>query len=94
MAKRYETEFKEDIVRKHVSEGRSIVSSAREYEISKASVSNWVKEYREECENNPAAKSDYDLMEENRRLRRELAEAKKEADFLKKATAFFAREVK
>lgn len=49
MAKRYETEFKEDIVRKHLSEGRSIVSLAREYEISKASVSNRVKEYRKEC---------------------------------------------
>lgn len=40
LEERYETEFKEDIVRKYFSKVISIVSLAREYGISKASVLN------------------------------------------------------
>ena len=40
---------------------------------------------------NPTAQNDLELMKENRRLREELAEARKENLFLKKAAAFFAK---
>ncbi len=61
--------------------------------ISKASISNWVRDYREECQTNDEEKSQLELMEEVRRLRRENAELEKENDFLKKAAAFFAKEI-
>ena len=42
---------------------------------------------------NPKAQSDYNYMKENLRLRKELEEAQKEVLFLKKAAAFFAKEI-
>lgn len=89
----YGTEMKQKIVRLHLEEGRTIRSLAEEYDVSKASISNWVKAYREECHTNHETKQDYDYMTENRKLRKQLEEAKKENDFLKKAAAFFAKEI-
>ena len=42
---------------------------------------------------NPDAPNEMELMKENLRLRKELEEAKKENLFLKKAAAFFAKEI-
>jgi transposase len=89
----YNEEFKKKIVRLHLENGQSLRSLADEYTVSKASISNWVKQYREECQNNTSAKDEYDLMKENLRLKRELDEIRKENAFLKKAAAFFAKEV-
>ena len=46
----YEAEFKGKIIRLHLEEGRTIRSLADEYDISKASISNWVRNYREKCQ--------------------------------------------
>jgi transposase len=89
----YETEFKQKIVRLHLEEGRTIQSLTDEYSISKASISNWVKNHREECQTNHEAKEEYDYMMENRKLRKQLEEKEKEILFLKKAAAFFAKEI-
>ena len=51
------------------------------------------KNYREECQTNTDAKQEYDLMAENLRLRKQLEETEKENRFLKKAAAFFAKEI-
>ena len=93
MPQHFEPEFKKKIVRLHLEEGRTIKSIQEEYGVSKASVSNWVKEFRKECQSNEEANTDYDYMKENLRLRKELEEAKKENLFLKKAAAFFAKEI-
>ena len=87
----YETEFKQKIVRLHLEEGRTLNSLSDEYGVSKASISIWVKSYREECQINQETKVDYDYMLENRRLRKQLEEMQKENQFLKKAAAFFAK---
>ena len=84
---------KKKVVKQHAQEGRTISSLAAEYGVCKATISNWIRAYREECQTNDAAKSEYELMREVRQLRQELAEAKKENDFLKKAAAFFAKEI-
>jgi transposase len=44
----------------------------------------WIRSYREECQTNDEAKSEYELMQEVRRLRKQLEEAEKENRFLKK----------
>ena len=93
MNPQYETEFKKKIVRLHLEDGRTLKGLAEEYGVSKASISIWVKQFREECQTNEEAKEDYDYMRENLRLKKELAELKKENDFLKKAAAFFAKEI-
>lgn len=93
MSQHYEPEFKKKMVRLHLEEGRSLKSLAAEYSISKASISNWTKQFREECQTNTEAQSDYDFMKENLKLKRQLQELQKENDFLKKAAAFFAKEI-
>ena len=66
MNQNYEPELKKKIVRLHLEEGRTLRGLAEEYGISKASISIWTKQFREECQEN---------------------------DFLKKAAAFFAKEI-
>ena len=97
MPQNYEQEFKKKMVRLHEEEGRTFKSITAEYGVSKASVSKWCTEFRKECQEkvsaDPNETNEYELMQENRRLRKELEEAKKENLFLKKAAAFFAKEI-
>ena len=64
MNQHYEPEFKKKIVRLHLEGGRSIKGLAAEYGVSKASISNWTKQFREECQINEEAQADYDFMKE------------------------------
>lgn len=97
MSQSYTAEFKKKIVRLHEEEGRTDKSITAEYGVSKASISKWCREFSTECQKKaeaaPDAPNEMDLMKENLRLRRELEEARKENLFLKKAAAFFAREI-
>lgn len=93
MSENYKPEFKKKVVALHLEEGRTLKSLQDEYNVSKASISIWVKQFRNECQINDKAKEDYDYMKENLRLRKELEEIKKENLFLKKAAAFFAKEI-
>ena len=83
---------KRDAVQAHIRDGRTISSLAAEYGVSQATISNWVRTYREECQNNDSEMSQLQLMEEVKRLRQEKSELEKENAFLKKAAAFFAKE--
>ena len=97
MPQNYTPEFKKKIVRLHEEEGRTYKSITAEYGVSKASISKWCSELRKECQKqakaHPETPTELDLMKENLRLRKELEEAKKENLFLKKAAAFFAKEI-
>jgi transposase-like protein len=53
----------------------------------------FLNEHKKECQFNPQLQEQTDAFEENKRLRRELAEKEKEIAFLKKAAAFFAKEI-
>ena len=86
-------ETRQKIVRLHIQDGWTLKSLAAEYGVSQASISNWVRHYRKECQTNEKEKSQLELMEEVRKLHQEKAELEKENDFLKKATAFFAKEI-
>ena len=81
---RISDETRRKVVRAHIQDGRTIASLVAEYGISRATVSNWVRSYREECQNNDEEKSKLEMMEELRRLQREKAELEKENSFLKK----------
>lgn len=74
MSQHFEPEFKKKIVRLRLEEGRSLRSIAEEYGVSKASISNWVYQFRNECKTNEEAKADYDYMKENLALKKQLAE--------------------
>ena len=93
MPQSYTPEFKKKIVHLHEEEGRTYKSITAEYGVSKASISKWCRELCKECQSSPEDKREYDIMKENLRLRKELEEMRKENSFLKKAAAFFAKEI-
>ena len=97
MSQNYTPEFKKKIVRLHEEEGQTYKSITAEYGVSKASISKWCREFSKECQMkaqaDPDAQNQMVLMKENLRLRKELEEARKENLFLKKAAAFFAKEI-
>lgn len=93
MPQNYTPEFKKKIVRLHLEEGRTYKSITAEYGVSKASISKWCAEFSKECLSNTEAKAEYDNMKELLKLKRENEELRKENLFLKKATAFFAKEI-
>ena len=51
MPQSYTPEFKKKIIRLHEEEGRTYKSITAEYGVSKASISKWCSELREECQN-------------------------------------------
>lgn len=96
MPQNYTPEFKKKIIRLRLEEGRTIHSITTEYGISKESIRRWCNEFQKECQAQslPASSvNEADIMKENLRLRKELAEKEKEILFLKKAAAFFAKEI-
>ena len=86
MPQYYDNEFKKKIVRFKLEEGRTAKSIISQYGVSKASITKWCQEFREECLSNPEAQKDFDSMEEILRFRKELEEVKKENLFLKKSS--------
>ena len=78
-APKYSAEFKEQVVLEVVQKSKSIAEVARSYGLVAQTVGNWVAKWRKEHA-------------EIRRLKAELREARMEAEFLKKAAAFFAQE--
>lgn len=91
MIPKFEDEFKKKIVRLFLEEGKTKKSISTEYNVSVASISNWVKQFRNECQNNEKANNEYNYMKENLRLRKELEEVKKENDFLKKSSGILCK---
>ena len=86
-------EYKKKIVRLREEEGRTYKSITAEYGVSKASISKWCSQLREECQTSPETKEEYNYMKEMLKLRKENEELRKENLFLKKAAAFFAKEI-
>jgi transposase len=89
----YEPEFKEMVIRLHLEEGRTIGSITKEYHLGKGTLRYWLRQRRKECQLNPVIKEENKTYEEMNRLHKELTEVRKENEFLKKAAAFFAKEI-
>ncbi len=92
--KKYTKEFKLEAVRLVVEKGRSARSVAMDLGINESLLHHWKRRALEDGElafpgNGRTTASD--LEEENRRLRKELAEAKQDREILKKAAAYFAK---
>ncbi|TWS17600.1 transposase [Tsukamurella asaccharolytica] len=89
---KYGDDFKEQVVLEVINKDRTISSVAQSYGLVSQTVGLWVKKYRE---SHPEVSGSGEVVEsaEIRRLRRELRESQAEVEFLKKAAAFFARDV-
>lgn len=88
---KYKPEFREQAARMVVDTSRPIAEVARELGINETTLGNWVKNYREtHAEDEPALElSERARLRELERRNREL---EMENAFLKKATAYFAKE--
>ena len=93
MSVRYNEDFKKEVVRTYMAGNKSTVQIAADYNIAKSSVSKWVNEYKEECLYTTSTTSESNEAKEIRRLNQLLNEKDKEIAFLKKAAAFFAKEI-
>lgn len=91
MSVRYNDDFKKQVVRAYISSGRSSADIAAEYNIAKSSVSQWVKQYHDECQYTTS--EEIESAAEIRKLNQKIKEQEKEIEFLKKAAAFFAKEI-
>ena len=95
MSVRYNEDFKKEVVKAYMDGDKTTAEIAAEYNIAKSTVLEWAKKYSEECQymntilNFNEAKSTKEI----RRLNQLLKEKEKEIDFLKKAAAFFAKEI-
>jgi transposase len=88
----YTTEFKELAV-KRVKEGQSVGTVCRELGLSDQTVRNWVKAAAEGKLNGAGGRIVTPEEMELSRLRAENLRLKRENEILKKATAYFARDV-
>ncbi len=85
-------EFKRDAVNLIVVEGYSIRAAADAVNVSENSLRNWHKKYAPDPESCGLDASLEQVLEENKRLRKQLRQVEMEREVLKKATAYFAKE--
>jgi transposase len=90
--RKFTPEFKDEAVKMVIETSRPIAEVAREIHVNEGTLGNWVNKYRAE---HPASEelgiSDRARLQA---LEKENAELRMQAEFLKKAAAFFAREQK
>ncbi|WP_245648031.1 transposase [Micromonospora rosaria] len=94
---KYTEEFQRDAVDLVRSSGRPINQVARELGMSHETLRNWVRKRERQTGTGPAASgggvSVADKDAEIVRLRREVAELRQEKEILRKAAAYFAKEM-
>ena len=83
--KKFSKDFKDSAVRLDDG-GKSAAQVARELDLPVWQVQNWVRESKKTTVNGDTA-----LVEENKRLKKELARLQEEAEILKKAAKYFAQ---
>lgn len=93
--KKYTKEFKLEALRLVDASDQPVTQVARELGLRQNQIYKW----RKELENHgktafPGKGHTADEDSENARLRKELAEAKEEIEILKKAAAYFAKDIK
>ena len=89
----YSDELKSEALKMVVEQGVSQEEAGRRLSIPKGTIGNWVAAAKSgRLRPGPGDPSVAELSEENRRLRKELAEARMEREILKKAAAYFAKE--
>ena len=90
--RRFSKEFKADAVELVRKSGRGIPEVARDLDLTESSLRAWVKQAEIDAGRGPAGALTSEEREELRTLRREVKVLRMERDFLKKTSAYFARE--
>jgi len=86
--------LKSDAVRMVTQEGLSYSEAGQKLGIPKGTIGSRMAHFREEgCASIPGTPNLAEILVVNIRLRKELAEVKMKREILKKATAYFAKEI-
>jgi len=93
--KTYSKEFKKDAVSLVLDQGYSRLEAAISLEVGINSLSRWVREYKEKDKHAFVGNGKLTSEQaENRKLKARIKRLEMEKDILKKATVFFAAEMK
>jgi transposase len=90
---KYSPEFKRDAVALVHATGKPINQVARELGLSHETLRNWVKQDRIDRGDGRPGELTSDQLEELRRLRRRVADLEAEREILRRAAAYFAKEM-
>ncbi len=82
-------EFRQEVVRVALTSGLSRKQVASDFGIGFSTLSRWIKEERDTVS---TPEPQIDLIQENKRLRKEVRMLREEREILKKATQFFAKQ--
>ena len=95
--KTYSPEFKEQAVKMVLDQKKRKAEVMRDLEISASMLDSWIEKYQESGSNKDGrgkSKSKDDDKARIRALEKELEDLKMERDILKKAAAYFAKDIK
>ena len=90
---KYSKELKSKVIKLHLQEGRSQSSLEKEFNLGRGWIYYWLKSYNKECQADPSKAQEKQDFEDYLKLKVEVEELRKENAFLKKAAAFFAKEI-
>jgi transposase-like protein len=87
----FTAEFKDEAVKLVIERGLTIAQAAQDLDVGESTLGRWVQAARPEGTEEPLSWSE---REELQRLRRENDRLREEREILKKAAAFFAKEIR
>lgn len=88
----YTLEFKQSSVKLAIESDLPVSQTAKNLGIKPATLYTWINQYSKSKENS-AVHTNESIQEELKRLKKEVVRLTQERDILKKATAYFAREI-
>lgn len=91
----FDTRFKLQVVRMVKEQGLSVIQVCRDMELGETAVRRWIKQFEVELSGSPGIGKPLTAEQQRiRQLETENRQLRQDNDLLKKASAFFARELK
>jgi transposase len=89
----YTAEFRESSIKLALESDQSIKQTAEGIGVKPSTLHTWIGKYTKPVTTKNKERTDEHLYDELKLLKKELAQVKQERDLLKKATAYFAKEI-
>ncbi|WP_180273783.1 transposase [Iodobacter sp. BJB302] len=95
MRKKYDASFKLEVARMVVDQGLSVAQVVQSMQVGESALRRWIEQYRAEQMGQPGIGNPLTAEQQRiRQLESENRQLRSDNDLLKKASAFFARELK
>ena len=89
--RRYTEDFKREAVALVTEQGYSVAEAARSLDVGENQIRRWRQKFEQESAQGPLTTTEREELE---RLRKEIRQLRMEKEILKKASAYFAKEMK